>query len=599
MQEFIDFLGKQSPYDQLDEDDLERLAKRVEVEYFPAGAVISSDEERLDRLAVVRTGMVQVLDGARVVDELGPGDTVGHLSVLSGLRLSQTIKATTDTLLYLLPDPRPVLAHPERLTFRPRGGVRSLLSGAADYGLRPVTEFMREPLWCRPDTTIREAARAMTDARQSCVLVDLPGGLGIMTDSDCRRHVATGEVPVDAPLSVITTSPVRSIDHADPAAMAFLVMVQHGVHHLVVNDDDGRAIGVCRVVDLSNADVRDPLAVRATIDAADTVDDLAIAAAAIRPTAVELFAAGVPPLRVGALVSVLVEAVVERCIGWVEPFASGDGEFAWLFLGSLARREPLPVSDVDTALVWRAPAYADRPEALRTAADEVLQLVERCGLERCPDGANADNPLFNRPFDVWVSAARHWEEHSEGPGALLLSAMLADSRPITGLRLGRKLERKVRSTPENPAFRRRMLLEALAKRPPIGFVKDFVVEPDGEHKGQLDLKKKGLGPLVGIGRWISICTATPIGSTQERLQLGGSAGLLTADESEQLRHAHEELYELIFTAEVEALRAGTEPTTYVDPRALNTLTRRHLRESFKAIGRVQERLEAEWVSRLH
>ena len=227
--------------------------------------------------------MVQVLDGARVVDELGPGDTVGHLSVLSGLRLSQTIKATTDTLLYLLPDPRPVLAHPERLTFRPRGGVRSLLSGAADYGLRPVTEFMREPLWCRPDTTIREAARAMTDARQSCVLVDLPGGLGIMTDSDCRRHVATGEVPVDAPLSVITTSPVRSIDHADPAAMAFLMMVQHGVHHLVVNDDDGRAIGVCRVVDLSNADVRDPLAVRATIDAADTVDDLAIAAAAIRP----------------------------------------------------------------------------------------------------------------------------------------------------------------------------------------------------------------------------------------------------------------------------------------------------------------------------
>jgi CBS domain-containing protein len=355
---------------------------------------------------------------------------------------------------------------------------------------------------------------------------------------------------------------------------------------------------VCRVVDLSSADVRDPLAVRATIDAADTVEDLALATAAIRPAAVELAGAGVPMLRVGALISVLVEAVVEKCIGWVEPFASGEGEFAWLFLGSQARREPLPVSDVDTALVWRATPYASRPEELRTAADEVLRLVERCGLERCPDGANADNPLFSRSFDVWVAAAKHWEDHSEGPGALLLSAMLADSRPITGLRLGRKMERKVRGTPENPLFRRRMLLEALAKKPPIGFVKDFVVESDGEHKGQLDLKKRGLGPIVAVGRWVSICTGTPIASTQDRLAAGAAAGLLTGDEGEQLRHAHEEMYELLFESEVSALRSGAEPTTWVDPRSLDTLTRRHLRESFKAIARVQERLESEWVSRL-
>jgi CBS domain-containing protein len=296
---------------------------------------------------------------------------------------------------------------------------------------------------------------------------------------------------------------------------------------------------------------------------------------------------------------VLVEAVVEKCIGWVEPFAGDEGQFTWLFLGSLARREPLPVSDVDTALVWKAPSYADRPEALRQAADEALRLVERCGLERCPDGANADNPLFNRPFDVWVAAARHWEEHSDGPGALLLSAMLADSRPITGLKLGRRLERKVRTTPENPLFRRRMLQEALVRKPPVGFVKDFVVESDGEHKGELDLKKRGLGPVAGIGRWISICTGAATGSTQERLLQGASAGLLTSDESELLRHAHQEMYELLFAAEVAALRAGRTPSTYVDPRSLNTLTRRHLRESFKAIARVQERLEGEWLSRLH
>ncbi|MFN8193140.1 MAG: putative nucleotidyltransferase substrate binding domain-containing protein [Nocardioidaceae bacterium] len=600
MQEFVDFLGKQAPYDKLDAEDLERLGRKVEVEYFPRGAtIIEPGSERLERVAVVRTGLVQLLDRGRVVDELGPGDTFGHLSVLSGIPPAMAAHAAADTLVYFLPDPRTVLAHPERLVFRraPQG-ARTLLSGAADYGLRPVSEFMREPLWCEPATPIREAALAMTEARQSCVLVDLGSALGIMTDSDCRRLVATGEVPVDAPVSVAATSPARAIEASDPAAMAFLTMVQHGVHHLVVTDDDGRPVGVCRVVDLSSADIRDPLALRATIDAADTVEELALAAAAIRPAAVELFDAGVPVLRIGALLAALVEAVVEKCIGWTEPFSGDEGEFAWLLLGSLARREPLPVSDVDTALVWRAPSYADRPEALRDAADAVLRLVERCGLERCPDGANADGPLFNRPFDVWVQRARLWEEHADGPGSLLLSSMLADSRPITGLRLGRKLARKVRSTPENPLFRKRMLQEALTRRPPVGFVKDFVVEPDGEHRGQLDLKKRGLGPVVALGRWLAICTASPIGSTQERLVVGAESGLLSGDEALQLRHAHEEMYELLFAAEVDAVRAGLPGSTYVDPTALDGLTRRHLRESFKAIARVQERLEGQWISRL-
>jgi CBS domain-containing protein len=129
-------------------------------------------------------------------------------------------------------------------------------------------------------------------------------------------------------------------------------------------------------------------------------------------------------------------------------------------------------------------------------------------------------------------------------------------------------------------------------------VKNLVVESDGAHKGQLDLKRRGLGPVIGIGRWLAICTASPVGPTQERLVTGAEAGLLTTDEFEQLRHAHQEMYELLFEAEIEALSNGARPSTYVDPDALDTLTRRHLRESFKAIARVQERLEHEWLSGL-
>jgi len=37
MREYVDFLGRQSPYDELDAADLEALARLVEVEYLTAG----------------------------------------------------------------------------------------------------------------------------------------------------------------------------------------------------------------------------------------------------------------------------------------------------------------------------------------------------------------------------------------------------------------------------------------------------------------------------------------------------------------------------------------------------------------------------------
>jgi CBS domain-containing protein len=45
---------------------------------------------------------------------------------------------------------------------------------------------------------------------------------------------------------------------------------------------------------------------------------------------------------------------------------------------------------------------------------------------------------------------------------------------------------------------------------------------------------------------------------------------------------------LLMRHEVRAIRSGATPTTYLAPRDLDTLIRRHLRESFRAIALVQE-----------
>lgn len=201
----------------------------------------------------------------------------------------------------------------------------------------------------------------------SCALVQTGDGLGIVTDHDFRRRVATGELGVDAPVSALATVPAPTIDDQASQAAVLLRMLEHAVHHLVVTDRTGRPAGVVRAVDLAQVEVRDPLLVRSAIGTATTLDELAGAARRLPATIVGLHERRVPPLHLGAVHAALVDAILRQVLRLDPPELAGR-RLSWVVLGSLARREPLPLSDIDTALVWddapvAATSWSNTPES--------------------------------------------------------------------------------------------------------------------------------------------------------------------------------------------------------------------------------------------
>jgi len=627
--EYADFLGSQTPYDSLDSSDLQLLAEHVEVQRVPAGTVVVIAEGAvLKHLYVVRHGAVEVLDRGRVIDELGEGDTFGHISVFSGLPPPLTVRAAEDTVLYRLPDPRGLLRQPERLRFNRYGALparaRVTRDGVFGADQRPVREYLRPAVFCPPTATVREAAARITEEYQSCALIDTPGGLGIVTDSDFRRGLGQGLATFDAPVTALATIPARTIGVDTPRAQAFINMVEHGVHHLIALDDRARPVGVVRAIDLASADVRDPLLVRAAIETATDLEQLVDAAALLPSTAVELIDAGLPPVRVGALLAAVREALLRKLVSLDSALdtasnteLNGVAGCAWFVLGSTARHEPLPSSDLDTALAWPEPdtghngtdpSGTDRGEnggtllgeqrarEYRAAAERVLTNLHRCGIQRCPDGLNATNPLFSRSVRSWTEAATAWQRDPSIDQALLLTAMVADSRPITELAVGRAVVDAARTATPSQHYLTVMLRYTVAVKPPLGFVRNFVVEHTGEHRGQLNLKRGGLMPIASIGRWVAVLTGDPVGSTPERLRRGLEAKILNQNEVDSLVGAFELIYELLLARESAALRAGAAPSRHLDPGELDSLTRRHLRAAFREVHRVQSRLESDWVS---
>jgi CBS domain-containing protein len=635
VKEFADFLGGQPPFDALDADDLARLVAHVEVEYFAAGATVVPAGGPLSHLWVVRTGALEVVDRGTVVDLLGPGDMFGHVWLLSNLPPPVRVRAHEESLCLRVPDPRGFLAHPDRLRFAAlpagtAGRTRLTRGDGLDRAGVPLARLARGIVWADPGERVRDVAERIGAAGLSCALVRTDGGVGIVTDVDFRRHVATGRIGPDAPVADLASVPALTVGADATQGTGLLRMVENGVHHLVVVDPGGAPLGVLRAVDLASAEIRDPLLVRAAIDEAGDVEALARAYRLLPGTLADLAADGVAARHVGAIHAAVVDAVVRRALRLHRDPVLERVRHSWVLLGSLARREPLPVSDVDTALGWADAPGGDgpHPDALRAAARGLLRVLERCGLALCANGANADNPTFSRSRKDWIEAARGWQHHPSQEGALMLSAMVADSRPLTEAGLGRSLTATIGTHTRTSQFLRALLDEALAWRPPTGFIRDFVVAHTGDHRGELDLKAGGLTPIVMLARWIAIVAGDATGTTIDRLHRGAAAGLLSHDEAETLASGFESIYGLLLEHQARAPRSGGDPGTplaargdpgtplaargdpdtslaargdpgtFVAPRDLDTLTRRHLRETFRAVALVQARVDRNWQSRL-
>ncbi|HJY94617.1 MAG TPA: putative nucleotidyltransferase substrate binding domain-containing protein, partial [Streptosporangiaceae bacterium] len=607
VEDIAGFLGSHPPFDAVDADELARIAAVTEPEVTPRGkAIFAQGAGPVESVWVVRSGSVEVIHDGRVLDLLGPGELFGQASMISGLPTGFEARAGEDTVCYRIPADvvRPLLARPDVLAFVARSIVSRpppIAPPPADPGQRRVAALIRRPpLQCPGDAPIRAAAQRMTAAGASAVLVRRGAAVGIVTDSDLRSRVIAAGLSPDEPVSAVMTEPAYTVGADRLGGDVLLDMLERNIHHIPVLSPAGEVLGVVDDGDLVAAEGRMPLLLRRAIGLAQTQADLAAAAAGLNPALVALRDAQVPAEQVAAVRSVVLDALIRR----LAEQAVGDAgpppvPFTWFALGSLARREAVPSSDVDSALAWQGDGArddaGDDAEAAgygQRLAGAVNDGLRACGLPPDANGANAANPLFARSLASWQAVERSLSEDPTQAKALILASLITDSRPVfsTGTQAGGGLWQV---PTDRPDLRRLLAQFALSFRPPTGFWREFVVEHSGERRGQLDLKHGGLIPIVDLARWAGMGAGMTSGSTMDRLRAAEAAGTMEGPEARTLMEAFGFIFSLRLDHQVEQLRRGEPPDDFIDPKQLNPLARSYLREAFRAVASVQAGLAAE------
>ena len=596
------FLAAHPPFDALEVDvRLELVSEAVEVTFEAGKLALVEDGLPARGLYLILSGSMDIVHEGEVIQVLEPGECFGHPSLLTGMAPAFTVRAREPSVCawFDAVNSRRVLgtgagASYVATTLRQRlTRAGHTVHGLLDVGTTPVSAITREAVFCDPEATIREAAAALGEEGVSALLMRLGGDeLGILTDADIRACVANGELDFDAPARALARSPVPTVPAAQLAVEATVDMLAAGEDHMAVLVGD-RISGLLSATDLLGLDARSPIALRHTILGAASEDGLASAAGHLPKLFGLLVHAGVPPRDIGRVLSLQHDALVTRLIDFsLSRHGLAPQPWAWLDLGSAARREFTLASDQDNALAYGSPP----PEAERVdeyfarLGNDVNTGLSRCGVGVDNDGVLAGDRRWRMSKPDWL---RTFDECLRVPDEshLIRASVAFDFRPAAGgLTIAASLNERIRAAREHPAFMQLMARTATGFPLALGFRGQLAVEKHGPAAGRLDLKRGAIIPLVNLVRYYALASGVTISPTLDRIDAAASAGGIELGLADGLREAFQVIMRLRFEHHAACIANGMPPDNLVDPGVLAPIARGDLREALHSVRRAQKPL---------
>jgi CBS domain-containing protein len=605
MEHLDTFFARHPPFDGIDSDELRALAAEAEQRSYASGeTALVEDGMPAPGLWVILTGSMGVLHEGEMIQVLEPGECFGHPSLLTGMAPAFTVRARETSQCAVLPPEagRRVLgteagAAYVAMTMRKRmTGAGHTVHGLLDVGTTPVSAIMRPATFCDADGSVRTAARQLGADGVSALLVALAGDeLGIVTDADVRAAVSVDGSCLDGPVRQIARTPVPTVPIAQLAVEATVDMLAGGTEHAAVLDSD-RVAGMLSTADLLGLDARSPIALRHSILAAPDEAALIRSVGHLPGLFRLLVRAGVPPRDLGRVLSLQHDAIVARLIDFsIWRNAPAPVPWAFLDLGSAARREFTLASDQDNALAYAKPEPGEELEVdgyFERLGSDVNDGLARCGIGVDNNGVLAGKRLWRMSKAAWLQT---FDECLEIPDEshLIRATVAFDFRPTAGgLALAAELTDRMRAARQHPQFMRLLARTATGYHVPLSFRGQLATGRAGDPPDKLDLKRGAIIPLVNLVRFHALSAGVTISNTLDRIEAVASVGGLERGLADALSEAFDVIMRLRFLHHAAQIAADAAVDNLLDPSDLSPIARAELREALQVLRRAQKGIGA-------
>ena len=382
LEDVISFLKKVPPFQFLDDENLQTVARNLSMEFYPKDTVIlKQDEPPSDALRIIKKGGVKVSMVSEhgdevVIDYRGEGDTFGFLSLVGKDRVRSNITAVDDTLCYLLGKEMLLKLLDSQLSFTEyflKSHItkyidrtyqemqdKSMFYGGSDrllFTTRVGDMAIKGVISTQEDTAIREAAQIMSENRISSIVIMNRNNLptGIVTDRDLREKVVAKG----------TECPGAGQEHHehDPdqgrcPGLLFRSRAQDDqVQHPSRPRDQGRRHGgVITNHDLMMLQGTSPLSLTKDIESQQTIEGLIPVSKKINNIVGLLLKEGAKASNITKVITEINDRLVRKVIEFAErKHGKPPVPYCWIVFGSEGRKEQTFKTDQDNAIIYADP----------------------------------------------------------------------------------------------------------------------------------------------------------------------------------------------------------------------------------------------------
>jgi CBS domain-containing protein len=616
--EVSSFLSQYQPFDELPYEARDALAQSIEIAYFRAGSQILNFRDPIKDLFVVRSGSVEVFHrNGELHNRLAEGGIFGQMGLLMNGSVRFPVKALDDTLVYCIPDELFKQYFAEYDAFGDyfetdeaevlRGTVSRSVESSDLSTVQAKTILARPPVIASPDMTVQQAAKCMGEEDVSFILVceshaQPESGQsklkGILTDQHLRQRIVADGLPLTTPISDVMTQEFEVLDSNAYMFEAMLTMLRFNQPQLPLMHRD-EPIGALTLLDVLRHESQSSLLFVKGIFAQQSIKDLVRYSKQLPAVYVRMVNEDANSHMVGSAMAVIGRSFKQHLLSLAEEkLGKPPVPYCFLALGSMARDEQLLVTDQDNALLLDD-AYDPREHEayFEQLAKFVCDGLAACGYAYCTGDIMATNPQWRKTFTQWQECFADWIDNPE-PQALLNSSIFFDLDGVWGeTKLADILKIFIaQRAKKTPRFLASLARNALSRTPPLGFFKNFVMEPDGRHGKSINLKRRGTAPLSDVIRVHALAVGSDAQNSFERLDDINEAGLLPTGKGRELSDALEYISMVRIRHQAYDVEHNQSPDNAINPMHLSTFEKRNLREAFQVLDNAQQFLKYRYHS---
>ncbi|MFP2997507.1 DUF294 nucleotidyltransferase-like domain-containing protein [Spongiivirga sp. MCCC 1A20706] len=535
-----DNLRRFPPFDLLQKEDLQQISENVKVIYLEKNSnCFKENEVRHEQFYFVKDGAVGLYKKDEttesLVDICDEGDLFGLRPLITKENYQMSARTNEESVLYGIPINifTPIAEKDKKIsnyliasfasnTRNPieleKGGklfTEYKVDRNPDLFELQTASYIKNPICCSPDTPLKEAAIKMRNQRIGSIVVvsneQIP--VGIITNSDIRNKIATGDFSINTAASFIMSSPVITQPSGITIAQAQMIMVRHNIRHICITEDGTahtKLIGMLTEHDILLSKANNPSVLIKGIRRAKSVKSLREIRLKIGILLKVYIDQNIPLSHVSKIIGELNSLIIDQTISLsvTEMPNEPPVNFAWLALGSQGRREQLIPTDQDNALVFEdvhADKYANTKAYFLELANIITKHLHAIGFEYCKADMMGSNPKWCESLSNWKNQFSNWILKPTEETILLSSIFFdfdlayGDSKLVDAL-----TESIYKSLEKGDLFCTYMGRDALKNPSPLGFFRQFLVEHDGKNKDTFDIKSRAMMPLIDAARLLTL-----------------------------------------------------------------------------------------------